>query len=144
MNVNLKGVIEKAMNFNQVIFATILSFYLILGAGCTSMDVQENLFVYNHNEFNRETYTLPSSEPNSITICYNKYGTSPVAILNLAVKECGKYNKTAEFIRQSYIVCPIFTPIAAIYNCCTDLKNIPKDKDLSSNLKINKCNNGKR
>ena len=95
---------------------------LILVSACavpneTHGDEDQNPFVYNPNEFNRSTFSKPTVIPDSIIICYNKYGTTPKTIANMAVKECAKFNKTAEFDRQTMLICPLFTPIAAIYKC---------------------------
>ena len=95
---------------------------LILVSACavpneTHGDEDQNPFVYNPNEFNRSTFSKPTVIPDSVIICYNKYGTTPKTIANMAVKECAKFNKTAEFDRQTMLICPLFTPIAAIYKC---------------------------
>lgn len=81
--------------------------------------VDTNAYVYNESEFNRNSPNF-NREPvkiDSVTICYNKYGTKPSIIANMAVEECAKFNKKAEFVRQSLSLCPLFTPVAAIYNC---------------------------
>jgi hypothetical protein len=98
---------------------------LLLTSACavpneTHKDEDKNPFVYYPSEFNRATFSKPAVIPDSITVCYNKYGTKPAAIAKMAVKECAKFNKTAEFDRQSMLVCPLFTPIAAIYICIGD------------------------
>ncbi|MBC8338764.1 MAG: hypothetical protein H8E39_08750 [Alphaproteobacteria bacterium] len=77
----------------------------------------KNVFVFDPSEFNRDTFSKPTVIPDSITICYNKSGTTAAKIANMAVKECAKYNKTAKFEDQSLLVCPLFTPVGAIYRC---------------------------
>lgn len=76
-------------------------------------------YVYNASEFNRAspTFAKDPKEIDSVTICYNKYGTKPAIIANMALEECARFNKKAEFVRQSLSVCPLFTPVAAIYDC---------------------------
>ncbi len=46
--------------------------------------------------------------------------TKPEIITKLAVEECGKYGKQAIFFVQRLDPCPLFTPIAAIYDCKKD------------------------
>ena len=78
-----------------------------------------NAYVYNADEFKRSSPTF-AKEPtkiDSVTICYNKYGTKPAVVVSMATEECQKFNKKAEFVRQSLSVCPLFTPVAAIYDC---------------------------
>ena len=88
---------------------------VLLTAACGGADA----YIYNAGEFNRGSPTF-GKEPrdiNTLTICYNKHGTKPKIIASMASAECAKFNKRAEFDRQSLIICPLFTPVAAIYNC---------------------------
>lgn len=76
-------------------------------------------YVHRPQEFNRD---LPNfgKEPldiDSVIICYNKFGTKPEEISKMATAECARYNKKAEFLRQSYQQCPLITPVAAEYSC---------------------------
>ena len=97
----------------------------VLTAACSGPGGQQysqanqNAYVYHADEFNRAspTFAREPEEIDSVTICYNKYGTKPVIIANMATEECKKFNKKAEFVRQSLSVCPLFTPVAAIYDC---------------------------
>ena len=88
-------------------------------------------YVFKSGEFNRDSKTF-GKEPvdlSSVTICYNKIGTKPGIISKLAVGECGKYGKEAVFLEQKLNLCPLFTPIAAVYNC----KGFePEEKKVSS------------
>lgn len=86
-----------------------------LAAACAASEP----YVHNPDEFNRASKTF-GKEPEdlkSVTICYNKMGTKPEIISKLAVEECGKYGKEAIFLEQKLDVCPLFTPIAAVYDC---------------------------
>ena len=90
-------------------------------------------YVYNPGEFDRASKTF-GKEPedlSSVTICYNKIATNPGIISKLAVEECGKYGKEAIFSEQKLDKCPLFTPIAAIYDC---LGNKPEEQKISSPL----------
>ncbi len=100
-----------------------------LAAACAAPEA----YVYNPGEFNRASKTF-GKEPvdlSSVTICYNKIGTKPEIISKLAVEECGKYGKEAIFLEQKLDLCPLFTPIAAVYDC----KGVePEEKKVSSPL----------
>jgi hypothetical protein len=52
-----------------------------------------------------------------VTICYSKYSAIPREISRLALDECGRFGKSANFIEQDYSVCPITAPMAALYEC---------------------------
>jgi len=97
----------------------------VLLAACSApvpqQDGQMNVdvYVYKSGEFNRSSSTFAKDPTNitSVTICYNKSGTKPQIVANMAAKECAKFSKKAEFVSQSLSICPLFTPVAAIYNC---------------------------
>lgn len=77
------------------------------------------VYVHNPSEFDRASKSF-GKEPedlSSVTICYNKMGTKPGIVSKLAVEECGKYGKKAVFLEQKLNLCPLFTPIAAVYDC---------------------------
>ena len=73
----------------------------------------------HEGEFNRELPTFAKEPLNidSVIICYNKYGTKPEIVANMASAECARFNKKAEFLRQSLDQCPLSTPMAAVYAC---------------------------
>jgi hypothetical protein len=97
----------------------------ILMAACSTSDSKRNgqtntnAYVYNAEEFNRgsPTFAKEPTKIDSVTICYNNYGTNSAVVVSMATKECQRFNKKAKFVRQSLSVCPLFTPVAAIYNC---------------------------
>ena len=106
------------------IFSLIAAF---MAAGCAAPGAD----VFKSGEFNRDSKTF-GKEPNnlsSVTICYNKMGTSSEIISKMAVEECGKYGKKAIFFEQTLNLCPLFTPIAAVYYCEGDE---PKEQKVSS------------
>jgi len=82
-------------------------------------ETNPDAYVYNASEFNRTSpnFAKDPTKIDSVTICYNKFGTKPAIVANMATAECQKFNKKAEFVSQSLSVCPLFTPVAAIYNC---------------------------
>jgi hypothetical protein len=136
------------MNLYQFIYTSIFSCFLLLSSACsftnqTYENEQKNPFIFNDNEFKRATFKRPFEEPKFITICYNKYGILPETISDLANKECAKYNKSAEYVRQSFLICPLFTPIAVIYNCCSNTNEVTKSLDVLPNSKSITCKRGK-
>ena len=76
-------------------------------------------YVLDAGEFNRESPTFAKGPLNidSVIICYNKNGTKPEIVANMASAECARFNKKAEFQVQSLEHCPLLTPIAAVYDC---------------------------
>ncbi|MBT3305633.1 MAG: hypothetical protein HN377_04035 [Alphaproteobacteria bacterium] len=105
---------------SAVVLAALLLATACAGPNQSDRAEDKNAFVYNQREFDRTTFTKPTVIPDSITVCYNKFGTTQATIANIAAEECRKFNKTAEFNRLSLLVCPLFTPVAAIYNCVGD------------------------
>jgi len=139
---------RKSMNNFQFIYNSIITCFLIMLSACsasnkTYFDEQENPYIYNKKEFKRVNFVKPIKEPNFITICYNKNDILPESIYEMASKECAKYNKIAEFVRQSYLICPIFNPIAVIYNCCPSIDEVTKNTATIQNSKENKCSSNK-
>ncbi len=84
-------------------------------AGCSA----PGPYVYREAEFDRKSKNFNKTPLNidSVIICYNKYGTKPEIVANMAGAECARYNKKAEFVRQSYRTCPLTTPVAAEFDC---------------------------
>jgi|TARA_B110000438_G_C15682861_1_gene593182 hypothetical protein len=137
------------MKFYQCIYTSIFASLLLTVSACSSINkVYDNdlgkPFIYNETEFKRVTFNSSFKEPNSITICYNKYGVLPETLFEMANKECSKYNKSAEYIRQSFLICPIFTPIAVVFNCCSSANEVSKNINVSANSKSIICKARKR
>ena len=97
-----------------------------LAAACAAPEA----YVFKSGEFNRDSKTFGKEPDNlsSVTICYNKMGTRSEIIFKMAVEECGKYGKKAIFFEQTLNLCPLFTPIAAVYDCEGDE---PKEQKVS-------------
>jgi len=92
---------------------------LVLVLTACSGGPEESAYVHRPDEFNRTSPDFKKEPENidSVTICYNKYGTKPEIVAKMAMDECAKFNKRAEFDRQSLSTCPLFTPVAAVYKC---------------------------
>jgi len=83
-------------------------------AGCAGKP-----YVQNIGEFNRSSLVFLKgiTDVEFITVCYGKSATAAALVTKAAVKECGRYGKTAQFKEQNYKTCPLLTPVAAIYDC---------------------------
>ena len=92
-------------------------FFLLVMAALTACSTPP--YVHKSGEFNRAAsdFGQPVKDISSVTICYSSYAATPGEVTKLAVAECAAFNKTAEFKEQSYEVCPLATPVAAVYNC---------------------------
>jgi len=103
------------MTFTRIPLLILMTSLISLISGCSGGDA----YVYNSKEFARESETFRSGilDREEVTVCYSKGATSPRQITKLARDECRQFGKSAQFREQSYQVCPLMTPIAAIYDC---------------------------
>ena len=76
-------------------------------------------YVYKKNAFNRDAkdYGKDPVDIEEVVVCYGKSGTTPEAIRKIARQECSKFGRTPVFVRQTYDLCPLTTPVSAIYSC---------------------------
>ena len=93
----------------------VLALAAALLGGCAAADP----YVYLPQEFDRKSKDFGKDPLNidSVTICYNKYGTNPEIVAKMASAECARFDKKAEFRGQSYKECSLFAPVAAKYAC---------------------------
>ena len=93
------------------IFATALSLFLI---GCAGEP-----YVVVNNEFNRasDTYLNGIRDRDQVWVCYNERNANPQQVTNKALAECQRFGKMAEFSKTTYSICPLLTPVAAVYDC---------------------------
>ena len=76
-------------------------------------------YVYRPSEFDRRTFVKSvAAVPGEIQVCYAAKGTTPNEVVRLAQEECAKYSKSAQFIGNEVLNCPLSTPVAARYYCC--------------------------
>jgi hypothetical protein len=101
----------------HIFFMFALIAVVVMVAACSSSP-----FVHKPDQYDRSAkgFGQPVKDISEVTICYSAYGTQPRQVSQLAVDECAAFNKTAKFVKQSYNVCPMATPIAAIYECQSD------------------------
>ncbi len=80
-------------------------------------------------EIDRDSPDFPGgpilSKGSEVTVCYSKSASSPQEIYELADKECDRFGLTAALSEQVYTLCPVVTPMAAIYTCETVVAGRP-------------------
>jgi hypothetical protein len=76
-------------------------------------------YVFNSEEFKRDTHYFVHGHQDRtvVEVCYHKRKATPAAVKALAVSECQRFGKTAAFTKTDYNVCPLTTPVAAVYEC---------------------------
>jgi hypothetical protein len=78
-------------------------------------------YIYSPYSINRELETYPDgpeiTEGSVVTVCYAKSKSMPQTIRQLAAAECSKGNLGIVFVEQTYNVCPMMTPNAAVFSC---------------------------
>ena len=76
-------------------------------------------YVYVDKEFDRgsDFFLKGITSRDMVKICYQKNGTTPQKVVILAEKKCEEFSKRAIFLEHNLRVCPLVTPIAAVYNC---------------------------
>ena len=95
-----------------------ISIIALLGVtGCTGADP----YIDRPYAINRDSVYFPNGpeiEPGTpITVCYAKSSATPASIRALAEAECAQSGLGAAFVEQTYDVCPLVSPIAAIFAC---------------------------
>ena len=86
------------VRFPRILLASLIP--AILMAACSTSDskrngkMNTNAYVYNAEEFNRgsPTFAKEPTKIDSVTICYNKYGTNPAVVVSMATEECQRFN----------------------------------------------------
>lgn len=91
-------------------------------------------YVLVEGEFQRSSAAFLNgvSDRQEVKVCYAKRATSAKEVTALARSACALDSKTAVFRQQSFQICPLVTPIAAIYDCVENA--VRSDLPSSSNL----------
>ncbi|MBO6520532.1 MAG: hypothetical protein JJ900_08700 [Rhodospirillales bacterium] len=101
----------------MIIKLPVLGIVLLGVAACSGAPA----YVDKPYEINRENADFPEGPPivhgSQVTICYKKSGTTPAQIRALAEEECARGNLNATFTEQTYSLCPLLTPTAAVFSC---------------------------
>lgn len=76
-------------------------------------------YVHDPAEFNRDhaDFGKDRTDIAEVTICYNTRGATPADVTRLAVESCGEFGKSAVFEGQTYAICPLSHPVAAVFTC---------------------------
>jgi len=76
-------------------------------------------YIHKLGEFNRgaQDFNRDIKDRDELTICYNKGDNTPQDVLEMAKDECGRFGKSARFINQDRMTCPLSNPIAANFSC---------------------------
>jgi hypothetical protein len=87
---------------------------LVVVSGCAGEP-----YVLNTEEFKRDSFyfVYGYQDRTLVEVCYHKRKTTPEAVKALAVSECQRYGKKAAFAKTDYNICPLTTPVAAVYEC---------------------------
>ena len=100
----------KRLIFNFWVFSITLGL-----CGCLSTQP----YIYNPNEFNRaaKDFGKRPADRSEVKICHSERSTNPQIVVKMANQECGHYGKVARFYEQDYLVCPLTTPVGAMFKC---------------------------
>lgn len=76
-------------------------------------------YVYDVTAYDREhpDFAKTPKTMNEVTVCYSKYGTTPAQITRLAAETCGRYGAGIQFLKNTYTLCPVTTPVGAQFAC---------------------------
>ena len=113
---NKFGMIVKKLDVLPCVAITLCIFL----TGCAGQP-----YINVNNEFNRDSnhYLQGPQSRNKVEVCYNTRSTNPKQIIEIASKGCMRFGKRAKFLKNSFTICPIRTPVAAIYECYNTDKN---------------------
>ncbi len=89
---------------------------LVLVFGCAGEP-----YVLNAEEFNREiVYFVHGYRIGRLVKSVTINANHAEAIQELAVNECRRYGRAAAFSKTDYNVCPLTTPVAAVYDASVE------------------------
>lgn len=76
-------------------------------------------YVLDADEFNRSSaeFGKGPTDISSVVVCYSSSNASPDQVRALAVAACGEFGKSARYVDQDYLSCPILTPVSANFDC---------------------------
>ena len=76
-------------------------------------------YVYDTAAYNREdpNFAKTPKTRSHVTVCYSKYGTKQAEVVRLAAETCGLYGAGVQFVSNSYVQCPMATPVGATFAC---------------------------
>lgn len=76
-------------------------------------------YVYDPAAYDREhvDFAKTPETQNAVEVCYSKYGTKQEDVVRMAADTCAKYGAGIRFLQNSYIHCPMITPVGAVFEC---------------------------
>jgi len=84
-------------------------------AACTNIEP----YIYNANEFNRESpsFAKELEDRSTVEICYNKRSTTPQILKQMATDECRRFGKRAHYYENKNLICSVSAPAQAMFWC---------------------------
>lgn len=88
---------------------------LLAATGCSGPDP----YAYKWDEFNRESplFNKPLAVGQPVYVCYNGMGTTDLDVQKVAETKCAELGRTAVRLREEVSICPLLTPMTAIFRC---------------------------
>ncbi|MEQ8226561.1 MAG: hypothetical protein RIA64_00610 [Rhodospirillales bacterium] len=76
-------------------------------------------YVYDPAAYDREhvDFAKTPETRNTVEVCYSKYGTKQEDVVKMAADICAKYGAGIRFSYNSYVDCPMLTPVGAVFEC---------------------------
>lgn len=88
---------------------------LIAATGCSGPAP----YAYKWDEFNRESpqFNKPLQVGEPVYVCYNGLSTTDLDVQKVAEAKCATLGRTAVRLKEEVSICPLLTPITAIFRC---------------------------
>lgn len=113
--------ITVAMNRKAAMTAVAIAALAGTLAGCARFQpsVSSEPYIFQSGEFDRarSDYGQEPKTVSEVRVCYRRDKTTPAQIGEMAREECGRFGKTAVFIGNEYLNCPLLNPAEAYYRC---------------------------
>ncbi|MEK9673638.1 MAG: hypothetical protein VW268_14240 [Rhodospirillaceae bacterium] len=76
-------------------------------------------YVHHDSDFDRDhpEFAKDNVVRSTVVVCYSKSATTPEKVAALGRAACAKMGRTAEFDTTVYTLCPMVTPVAAVFRC---------------------------
>lgn len=128
-----KAAITTAMNGKRAIIVAMTGMLAISAAGCERFKptVSSEPYIFYAGEYDR-TRSNFGQMPKTITevrICYRRDKATPAQIGEMARDECARFGKTAIFVGNDYLNCPLLVPAEAFYRCLGPGEKLLQDEE---------------
>ncbi len=76
-------------------------------------------YIHEDQKYNRgsELFLHGIKDREKVIICHTNLRSIPQPVKRLAQTECQRFKKSAQFRNKALDICPLFTPIAAVFDC---------------------------